>query len=319
MQIKTSRSLTRHSRSHSFAWNLRKLLLRQWQFYVILAIPLAYIIVFAYVPMYGIVFAFLDYSPTRGIFGSTWVGLKHFRQFFSSPSSIEVIINTLWLGVYGLVAGFPIPILLAIALNEIGSKSYKKVVQMVTYAPYFISTVVLVGMILQITDLRLGIINNIIEILGGKRINFMAKANLFASIYVWSGIWQGAGYGSIIYLAALSSVDPQLQEAAIVDGASRVKRIWHVDLPAIRPQIIILLLFNLGRILGIGFEKTFLLQNDLNIKVSEVISTYVYKVGLIYANYSFSTAVGLFNSLVSVCLLVAANYMARKLSDTSIW
>jgi multiple sugar transport system permease protein/putative aldouronate transport system permease protein len=299
--------------------NLKRILLRQWQFYVILALPLVYIIIFAYVPMYGLAYAFIDYSPSKGIFGSAWVGLRHFKQFFSSPSSTAVIFNTLWLGIYGLVAGFPIPIILAVALNEVGNKSYKKVVQMVTYAPYFISTVVLVGMILQVTDLRLGIINNIIDLLGGKRINFMAKSNLFASIYVWSGIWAGAGYGSIIYLAALSAVDPQLQEAATVDGASRIKRIWHVDLPAIRPQIIILLLFNLGRILGIGFEKAYLLQNDLNIKVSEVISTYVYKIGLVYANYSFSTAVGLFNSLISVCLLVTANFMARKLSETSIW
>jgi multiple sugar transport system permease protein/putative aldouronate transport system permease protein len=292
---------------------------RHWQFYVIIAPPLIYIIIFAYVPMYGVLYAFQDYSPTRGVWGSAWVGFKHFKQFFSTPSCLRVILNTLRLGAYGLVAGFPFPILLAIALNEISNKFYKKTVQMVTYAPYFISMVVMVGMVLQITDLRLGIINNFIDLLGGKRINFMGKPKLFPSIYVWSGVWQNTGYGSIIYLAALSGVDPQLQEASIVDGASRLQRVWHVDLPAIRPQIVILLLFNLGRIIRIGFEKTYLLQNDLNLSTSEVISTYVYKVGLVNADFSFSTAVGLFNSLVGIILLVSANYIAKKITETSLW
>lgn len=314
---------------HSTSYTVQKLgmlenyifrkILRHWQFYIIIALPVLYIIIFAYIPMYGVLYAFQNYSVTKGVWGSDWVGLKHFKQFLSTPSSTLVIINTLRLGIYSLIAGFPIPIVLAISLNEISSKFYKKTVQMVTYAPYFISTVVLVGMILQITDLRMGIINNIIELLGGERTNFMGKATLFPSIYVWSGIWQSAGYGSIIYLAALSSVDIQLQESAIVDGASRLQRIWHVDLPTIRPQIIILLIFNLGGIVSVGFEKIYLLQNAINLSVSEVISTYVYKVGLINANYSYSTAVGLFNTIVNVILLVAANYMAKKITQTSLW
>ena len=293
--------------------------LKHWQFYIILLLPVSYIIIFAYIPMYGVLYAFQDYSIAKGVLGSEWVGLKHFKQFLSSPSSFRVILNTLRLGIYGLIAGFPIPIILAIALNEVGNKFYKKTVQMVTYAPYFISTVVLVGMILQMTDVRIGIINNIIELLGGKQINFMGRAHLFPSIYVWSGIWQGTGYASIIYLAALSNVDPQLHEAATIDGASRIKRVWHVDLPSIRPQIIILLIFSLGNIISIGFEKTYLLQNSLNLSVSEIIATFVYKVGLINANYSFSTAVGLFNTLVNITLLISANYIAKKLFKIGIW
>lgn len=306
------------NRRNSFRDRLNKSL-KHWQFYVIILLPLIYLIIFHYIPMYGILLAFKNYSVRKGIWGSEWVGLKYFRQFLSTPSCLRIILNTLRLGVYGLVAGFPIPIILAVSLNEIGNRTYKKTVQMVTYAPYFISTVVLVGMILQVTDLRLGIINNITDMLGGERINFMGKANLFPSIYVWSGIWQGAGYGSIIYLAALSGVDPQLEEAAIVDGASRLQRIWHVDLPAIRPTIVILLIFRLGSIISVGFEKTYLMQNDLNLSTSEVISTYVYKVGLINADYSFSTAIGLFNTLINVTLLVFANFFSKKITETSLW
>lgn len=293
--------------------------LTQWQFYLMLLLPLTYVIVFSYIPMSGVVMAFKDYSVSKGIFGSDWVGLKHFMQFLSSPSSIDVIWNTLSLGVYSLVAGFPIPILLAIALNEVGNQRFKKVVQMVTYAPYFISTVVMVGLIMQVTDMRTGIINNILQLFGQEPINFLGEPDLFQSLYVWSGIWQTAGYSAIIYLAALSGVSKELQEAAIVDGASRIKRIWHIDLPAIRPQIIILLIFNVGSIMSIGFEKVYLMQNSMNMSKSEVIATFVYKIGLVNADYSFSTAVGLFNSIVGFILLISVNGLAKKFSDTSIW
>ena len=296
-----------------------KKITRHWRFYLIIALPLAYTIIFSYVPMYGVLMAFQRFSPTKGIWGSTWVGLKNFQQFFSSPSSVRTIWNTLVIGVYSLVAGFPIPILLAVGLNEVGNRFFKKTVQMVTYAPYFISTVVLVGMMFQIMDLRNGIVNHFITALGGTPVNFMGEAKLFRHIYVWSGIWQGAGYSSIIYIAALAGVSKELQEAAIIDGATRLKRIWHVDLPAIAPQIIILLIFNVGSVMGVGYEKVYLMQNSLNTAKSEVISTFVYKVGLENADYGFSTAVNLFNSIISIVLLSVTNFIAKKLGDTSLW
>lgn len=294
-------------------------MLKHWQFYLIISVPLAFVLIFSYAPMYGVLMAFQDFSPRRGVFGSEWVGLKHFEQFLSSPSSMRIIWNTLEIGIYGLIAGFPLPIILAVGLNECRHQKFKKVVQMVTYAPYFISTVVLVSIIIQLTGDRTGLINNILGLVGIDSINFMGEPELFSSVYVWSGIWQGTGYAAIIYIAALAGVSPELQEAAVVDGATKVQRIWNVDLPAIKPQIIILFIFNMGSIIGVGFEKTYLMQNDLNLSKSEVISTFVYKVGLESADYSFSTAVGLFNSLVSVLLLLSANFVAKKVSDTSLF
>ena len=263
--------------------------------------------------------AFKDYSPRRGIWDSPWVGFKWFQQFLTTPSGITVIYNTLRLGLYSLVAGFPVPILLAIGLNEIRSVTFKKSVQMMTYAPYFISVVVLVGMLMQLTDLRTGVINRIIMLFGGEAVNFFGSPTLFPHLYVWSGIWQTAGYSSIIYIAALAGVSKELQEAAIVDGASRLQRIWHVDLSGIRPTIVILLIFNCGSIMSIGFEKVFLIQNPINMSSAEVISTFVYKVGLQNANYSFSTAVGLFNSIVSFVLMILVNKFSKKLTGTSVW
>lgn len=292
---------------------------RHWQLYLIFLLPLAHTILFKYMPMYGITLAFKEFNPLLGIMGSPWVGMKYMNQFFASPYSLTIIGNTLKISVYALLAGFPIPILLAIALNEVSAKRFKKTVQMVTYAPYFISTVVLVGIILQITDLRNGIINNLIKALGGSAINFMGRADLFTSIYVWSGVWQSAGYSSIIFLAALAGVNPELHEAAIVDGANRIQRIFNIDIPAIKSTIVILLILNLGNILGVGFEKIFLMQNNINLSASEVISTYVYKVGLQQANYSFSTAVNLFNTLASFIMVVLSNYTAKRVTGSSMW
>lgn len=296
-----------------------KKFMKHWQFYVLIFLPLLYIIIFCYIPMPGILMAFERYSPSKGLFGSPWVGLTYFKQFFSSPSSLSVLWNTLRIGLKTLIFGFPIPILLAIGLNEIGSQKFKKSVQMITYAPYFISTVVLVGILVQITDPRLGIINNILQFFGADPINFMGDPDKFDMVYVLSGIWQSAGYSAVIYVAALAGVDKEVQEAAIVDGVSRLQRIWHVDLPAIRSQIIILLIFNVGSILNIGYEKVYLMQNDLNIQTSEVISTFVYKVGLVNADYGFSTAVGLLNAVISLILLTGTNAIAKRVSDTSIW
>lgn len=290
-----------------------------WQLYLIILLPVLYILIFSYGPMYGILIAFKRYSANLGIFKSEWVGLLYFKQFFSSPSSWKIIWNTLSLSMYSIIAGFPLPIILAVALNEIKSKRFKKTVQMVTYAPYFISTVVMVGMIFLVMDPRIGIINKFLELLGGEAINFLGKPNLFRHIYVWSGIWQGTGYSCIIYLAALSGVSPELQEAALIDGATRIQRIWNVDLPSIKPTIIILIILSLGYAMNVGFEKVFLLQNPLNVSRSEIISTYVYKVGLVSANFSFSTAIGLFNSVVNCMLMVMVNFLAKKLGDASLW
>ena len=290
-----------------------------WQFWVIIAVPIIYAIIFAYIPMAGIVLAFQDFSIRKGIFGSEWVGLRYFKQFLTSTSSVLVIKNTLILGIYSFLASFPVPILLAIGINEMRAKRYKKAVQMVTYAPYFISIVVLVGMMMQMMDLRSGIINVFIQKLGFSPINFFGDPKIFRHLYVWSGIWQSAGYASIIYLAALSGVSKELQEAAIVDGASRVKRILHVDIPAILPTIIIMLIFNCASIVSIGLDKVFLMQNSLNASVSEVISTFVYKVGVVNSNIGFSTAAGLFQSVVSFVLLVIVNRVCKKITENSLW
>ena len=290
-----------------------------WQFWVIIAVPIIYAIIFAYIPMAGIVLAFQDFSIRKGIFGSEWVGLRYFKQFLTSTSSVLVIKNTLILGIYSFLASFPVPILLAIGINEMRAKRYKKAVQMVTYAPYFISIVVLVGMMMQMMDLRSGIINVFIQKLGFSPVNFFGDPKIFRHLYVWSGVWQSAGYASIIYLAALSGVSKELQEAAIVDGANRVKRILHVDIPAILPTIIIMLIFNCASIVSIGLDKVFLMQNSLNASVSEVISTFVYKVGVVNSNIGFSTAAGLFQSVVSFVLLVIVNRVCKKITENSLW
>lgn len=292
---------------------------QHWQLYLIFLIPLIHVIIFKYAPMYGLVIAFKRYNPVRGIIDSPWVGLKYFKQFFASPSSWQIIFNTLRISLTSLVFSFPFPILLAIALNECGNRFYKKTVQMITYAPYFISTVVLVGIILQVTDLRMGIINIAITFLGGDPVNFMGNPDMFTGIYVISGIWSGAGYSSILYLAALSGVSPELHEAAIMDGANRIRRVWHIDLPTILPTVVLMLIMELGKVMNLGYEKVYLMQNDLNISVSEVISTYVYKIGLKQSNYSFSTAIGLMNTVVSLILVSASNYTAKKLTGNSMW
>lgn len=289
------------------------------QFWIIVAVPLLYILLYCYVPMGGIILAFKDYSIRKGIWGSEWVGLRYFRQFLTSPSSLNVIKNTLILGIYSLVVTFPLPIVLAIMLNEMRSLKYKNFIQMVTYAPYFISTVVFVGMLMQLFSQRTGIVNVLLKKIGMDPVNFLGNSSCFRSLYVWSGLWQGAGYSSIMYIAALAGVDPQLQEAAIIDGASKMQRIWHVDLPEIRPTIVTCLIFSCAGAIAIGFDKVYLMQNSLNANVSEVIATFVYKVGLVNSDIGFSTAAGLFQSLVSFLILVTANKICRKLLDIGLW
>ncbi|MCI6756873.1 MAG: ABC transporter permease subunit [Lachnospiraceae bacterium] len=290
-----------------------------WQFWAIIAVPVIYAFIFAYIPMGGIVLAFKNYSIRKGIFGSPWVGLKYFRQFLTSTSSVTVITNTFILGIYSLIVNFPLPIVFAVLMNELRHEKFKKTVQFVSYAPYFISTVVLVGMMMQMMDLRTGIFNRILTAMGLQAVNFFGDPKLFRSLYVWSGLWQTMGYNSIIYIAALAGVSPELKEAAVVDGASRLQRIIHVDLPSIMPTIIIMLIFACGSVVSIGFDKVYLMQNSMNAGVSEVISTYVYKVGLVNSDFGFSTAAGLFQSLVSFAMLVLVNQLAKRFTETSLW
>lgn len=301
--------------------SLVKRMLACWQLYVILFLPLLWIAIFSYGPMYGLQIAFKRYSPSAGIWGSTWADpwYKYFQTFFNSKISWDVIRNTLVLSLYSIIANFPIPIMLAVAFNEIKARRYKRVVQMVTYAPYFISTVVLVGMMMLLMDPRVGIINRLLGLIGVGPFNFFGKAAYFRSVYVWSGVWQSSGYNSIIYIAALSGISQEMQEAATIDGASKVQRIWHVDLPCIRPTITILLIMSFGYTMSIGFEKVFLMSNAVNIATSEVISTYTYKIGMQSSNFSLSTAIGLFNSVVNLVLLLIANLLAKKVGDTSLW
>lgn len=292
---------------------------RHWQLYVIMLPALAYTIIFNYVPMYGLQLAFKRFSPSLGIVGSPWVGMRYFDSFFASPSSLTIIWNTLSVSVYSLVVGFFFPIALAICLNETASKRFRQASQMITYAPYFISTVVMVGMIMQFLDPRLGAVSKIIELVSGKASNLMGEPRAFQSIYVWSGLWQSIGYSAIIYLAALAGVSPELQEAAIIDGCNRGQRIWNVDIPSILPTIIIMLIMSFGFIMSVGFEKVFLMQNDMNLSASEIISTYTYKVGVVNANFGYATAVGLFNSVVNVILLLSANWIAKRAGQPGLW
>ena len=300
--------------------NISKQIRKNWSLYILLLIPMTYIIVFKYIPMYGTQIAFRNYQPVQGILGSPWVGLKHVRTFFNSYLFWRIFRNTIAISLYEMLT-FPLPIILALLLNYIPSYWFKKTVQMVSYAPYYISTVVMVGMILQFLDMRNGLLNNILGLIGIDSINFMGNPQYFWHIYVWSGVWQGIGYSSIIYIAALSGVSPELHESAIIDGANIVKRIKYVDIPTILPTIIILLLLRCGSILSIGFEKIMLMQNTLNKPMSEVISTFVYKQGIASSmgNFSYATAVGLFVSIVNFILLITVNKAANALGENSLW
>ncbi|XEC96033.1 ABC transporter permease [Paenibacillus tarimensis] len=292
---------------------------RHWQFYLLIIVPMALLIIFKYVPMYGATVAFKNFSIVKGILGSPWAGFKYFEYFFNGPYFWPILKNTLILSLYGMLVGFPIPIIFALAMNEVRSAMFKKFVQLVTYAPHFISTVIVISMMTLVFAPQIGLVNNILVQLGLDRINFMGEASYFRSLYVWSDVWQNAGFNAIIYLAALAGIDPTLYEAAKMDGASRWRKIIHIDLPGIAPTIVILLILAVGGIMSVGFEKVYLMQNSMNADTSEVIATYVYKVGLLNSNISYATAVGLFNFVVNLILLVSVNALARKVSQTSLW
>ena len=293
--------------------------LKHWQLYLMLLPALLYILLFAYKPMYGLLIAFQNYSVKKGVWGSEWVGLKNFQRVFSSYWFPIILKNTLKLSLLSLVLGFPFPIILALFANELKSAKVKKTFQTVSYAPHFISTVVICGMVTLFLNPNTGVINLAIQALGGDPVYFMQRADLFPWIYVISGIWQEAGWGAIIYFAALSGVDQSLLEAAEIDGAGRLQRIWHVNVPAILPTIVIMFILRCGSLLSVGYEKVFLLQTTTNLSGSEIISTYVYKMGLMNNDLSFSTAVGMFNSVVNCVILILVNTLSRKVSDSSLF
>lgn len=299
--------------------SMKRSVKKYWDLYLILIPVLVYFLLFKFLPMYGLQIAFRDYRPRLGFWGSNWVGLKHFSRFFSTYSCWTIISNTLILSLLTLVFTFPLPIVLALVLNEMRDGSYKKIVQTITYAPHFLSTVVIVGMITAFCSPSTGVVNTMIKLFGGDPIYFMAKAEWFRPLYIISEVWTNIGWDSIIFFSALSSVDPQMYEAARIDGANRLKMLRYITLPSITPTIAIMLILTCGRVMSIGFEKVFLMQTDLNIGVSEVISTFVYRQGILSAQTSYATAVGLMNSLVNFILVITVNSISKYVSEVSLW
>lgn len=301
-------------------WNhTKKLMKANWALYLFLVPAVVYIGTFSYGPMYGIQLAFKTFVASKGIMGSPWVGLKWFSMFFSSARFGQILWNTISISLYSLLIGFPIPIILALILNNITNLKLKKFAQTVTYMPHFISVVVLIGMMSVFFSPNSGFVNTLLGALGVKPVYFMGEPSLFRHLYVWSGVWQSMGWSSIIYIAALSGVSPELHESAVIDGASRLRRIWHIDIPAIMPTMVILLILSCGQIMSVGYEKVYLMQNSLNLNVSEVISTYTYKIGLVQAEFGYSTAIGLFNNIINFTILLIVNKAAGRLSGSSLW
>lgn len=297
----------------------------RWQLFLFLLIPVAYILIFNYYPMFGVQIAFKDFSSSKGIWGSPWVGLKHFKVFFKSFQFTRVLRNTVMISLYSLASGFPLAIIFALLINSVRSLKYKKLVQTVTYLPHFISTVVIVGMLIQVLNPVNGLYGSVYSLLnqGNLPKDILGKPSAFIHLYVWSGTWQGLGWSTIIYIAVLSSVDPQLHESAQIDGANRFQRVIHIDFPVLIPTASIMLILNSGRIMSVGFEKVYLMQNNLNLIYSEVLSTYIYKVGMTAGerNFSYSSAIGLFNSIINCILLVLVNGISGRLKSdgTSLW
>jgi putative aldouronate transport system permease protein len=309
----------RRRRERTTVAGLRRSLRRHWTLYLLMVVPLIWFAVFKYIPMSNAVLAFKDYNVIQGIWGSPWIGWHNFELFFHNPVFWSLVKNTFVLSVYTVAASFPLAIILALALNEIRTGFFKRTVQMVTYAPYFISTVVVVSMTILVLSPRLGIVNEGLGFFGVPAVDFLGNPDYFRHIYVWSDVWQTTGYSAVIYLAALSGIDPALHESARIDGATRLQRIRHVDLPGIMPTAVIILILAVGNIMAIGFEKAFLLQNPLNLSKSEIIATYVYKTGLLNADFSMATAIGLFNSVINLVLLFAVNAIAKRITGNGLW
>ena len=290
---------------------------KYWQLYLLLLPAFVYVLIFSYGPMYGIIIAFKDFKPKLGYLGSKWVGLEHFKRFLTYPDFWKLIRNTLSISLYSLLT-FPCAIILAVLFNELKGVFFKKTVQMVTYAPYFLSTVVMCSLVILMVG-RDGPLGQLYKVFAKEGMDLLTIPEAFSSIYVWSGVWQTTGWGTIIYLAALAGVSPELIESAKIDGAGRFKIIWHVNLPCIMPTIIIMFIMSTGNILSVGFEKIFLLQNELNLETSRVISTYTYEIGLLGGQFSYSTAIGLFNNVINVIMLFISNKIAKKVSGIGLW
>lgn len=307
----------RQTRIHKFYKDLK----RDWRLWVILLLPMLYVLIFYYGPMYGLQIAFRDYRPAYGITGSEWVGLQWFEKFITNYQFGDIFKNTIVLSLYSLLVGFPLPIIFALALNAVQSGKFKKFTQTVSYIPHFISLAVAVSIVNMILSPVNGIYGNVYHLFGGEGYlpDFRSTEEAFRHIYVWSGVWQELGWNSIIYMAALSSVSHELHEAAMLDGASRWKRIWHIDFPTILPTVCIMFIMRCGSIISVGFEKVYLMQTSMNLNTSEVISTYVYKVGMSsFRNFSYGAAVGLFNTAINLVLLILVNSIVKKLSESEI-
>ena len=297
---------------------IRRDIRKHWDLYI-LALPMvAYYLIFCYGPMYGVQIAFMDYNPFKGMAGSKYVGLKHFINFFSMPTWHEYVWNTLRISLSGLIFSFPIPIVLALMFNALPTKNFRKLVQTVFYMPHFVSTVVLIAMLKLFTNNEIGIINRLLTTIGLNKVNFDG-ASAFLPTYLISGIWAGAGWSTIIYTGALTSIPTDLYEAAMIDGATKMQRVMHIELPSIVPTLSITLIMQIGGIMSVGHEKTFLMQLPTNLSVSEIISTYTYKAGLVSSQFSYSSAIGLTNSIVNCALLIFANYASRKMSGSALW
>ncbi len=313
-----SETIDKTKERESFSIRVKKDWKRNRSLYLMVLPVILFYILFHYKPMYGAIIAFQDYNPRQGVTGSEWVGFDQFIRFFTSPYFGRLVKNTLLLSVYGIIFGFPAPIILALLLNELRARRFKKTVQTITYLPHFISLVVVTGIIKDFTQ-STGLINDIIVMFGGERSSLIQNPALYRTIYIVSDIWQGIGWGSIIYLSALSGVDQQLYEAASIDGAGRWKQLIHVTLPGIAPTIVIMLIMRMGQLLGTGYEKTILLYNEATYETADVIASYIYRVGILERNWSYSTAIGLFNSVINLALLIATNKISRRVSETSLW
>jgi putative aldouronate transport system permease protein len=309
------RPLKERSTTH-LTW--RKSLRRDWRLYTLLILPIVFLLLFRYVPMAGNIIAFRRFRPGGSMFGEEWVGFRYFELFLNDPTFWRAFSNTLILGGLALVIIFPLPIILALMFNELRSVRFKRIAQSISYLPHFMSIVIVAGMVLQLTALR-GSINQAIEFFGGEAIPFMQLPQWFPPIYVGSEIWQTVGWGTILYLAAMTTIDPQLYEAARIDGASRWRQIWHVTLPGIRPTMIVLLILSIGTFMAVGFEKILLLYNPLLYPTADVLATYVYRVGIISSNFSYATAIGLFEALIGLTLILSANAISRRVVGTSLW
>ena len=307
------------TKQKSVAHTRKKSLKKNWRLYVMCLPAVLFFLLFAYKPMYGVLIAFKKYNMRVGIIGSPWIGFDNFQRLFSSYWFPIILKNTLTLSILSLLLGFPLPIILALLLNEVSNGRFRKTFQTISYAPHFISTVVMCGMLTLFLNPSSGVINIIITKLGGDAINFLQEPQNFKWIYVISGIWQEIGWGSIIYFATLSGVDKSLLEAADIDGANRLQKIWYINIPVLVPTIVVLLILQCGSLLSVGYEKVYLLQNSTNLSASEVISTYVYKVGLEQADFAFGTAADLFNSIVNTIVLVSANFIAKRTTDQGLF